>query len=140
MLMGQYNSNRVSMDDPEDTIDKKILIIEDDDGIRHVLTEIFHQNGYAVKSCINTLDIAVEVVDFNPDLVLLDYLLPEINGGDLCSQLKRNTLYQSIPVILLSAYDKVFLSLGSYGCDLFIPKPFDISYLLSCVKNLTEKA
>lgn len=136
--MEYHNSNQVSTDSLGIVANKKILIVEDDDSIRYVLTEILHQNGYAVKSCINTLDITAEVDDFNPDLVLLDYLLPGINGGELCGQLKRNILYQNIPVVLLSAYDKVFLSIGSYGCDLFISKPFDMHYLLSCVEGFIK--
>jgi two-component system response regulator VicR len=117
---------------------KRILIVEDDDQNREVLTEIFRQSGYTVKSFSHILDIGPEVTAFKPDLVLLDYLLPGINGGELCSQLKRDPVFRNLPVILLSAYDKVFLSLGNYGCDYFISKPFDISYLLACVNGGIE--
>lgn len=122
------------------TIGKKILIVEDDDQIRQVLNEIFNQNGYTVKSFSCILDITTEVTEFKPDLVLLDYLLPGINGGELCSQLKSDPVCHNIPVILLSAYDKVFLSLGNYGCDFFIPKPFDMDHLLTSVKEFIRAA
>jgi len=76
--------------------------------------------------------------DFKPDIVLVDYLLPGINGGELCAQLKRDPSTKHIPVVIFSAYSQVLLSLGSYGCNAFISKPFELSSLLNQINKCLE--
>ena len=76
--------------------------------------------------------------EFNPDLVLVEFLLPGINGGEICYQLKNLNNY--VPVIIMSTHKKVFRSLGTYGCDDFIEKPFSLADLLNCIdRHLTLK-
>jgi CheY-like chemotaxis protein len=78
---------------------------------------------------------------YRPDIVILDYILNGINGGELCHQIKMNRHTAQLPVVIMSAYPKVLQSLGDYGCNTFIPKPFDIDHILNCIKELTtEKA
>lgn len=114
----------------------KILIIEDDPDHVFILEQIFEELGYEYKIYDQVLDIHAIVNEFEPDLVLLDYLLPRINGGELCSQLKKENDTKEIPVVIYSAVPKVFLSLGDYGCDLFIPKPFDFDDFISKINTL----
>lgn len=118
---------------------KSILIIENDESLMDVMQELFNEEGYQTDCHRDVNDIFKVVEDFKPDLVLLDYLLPGINGGELCSQLKRNPSTRQIPVIICSAYPQVLLSLGSYGCNAFIPKPFEFSMMIAqvedCIKN-----
>ncbi len=118
---------------------KKILLIENDEQLNEMLTELLALEGCVVRSEADTSDILKLTDIFKPDLVILDYLLPGINGGELCSQIKRCPYTKHIPVILYSAYDKVIQSLGNYGCDAFIPKPFDIDYFLNEIKKLIAK-
>ncbi|WP_316789510.1 response regulator [Pedobacter frigoris] len=121
---------------------KSILIIENDEGLVEMLTELFEYEGFIVRSYKEAEDVFELIQDFTPDIVLLDYLLPKINGGELCAQLKKNPLTKHIPVIICSAYPQVLLSLGSYGCNAFISKPFELSELLlkinACLKNPSE--
>lgn len=118
---------------------KSILIIENDESVLEVLEEIFKNEGYQTHGYGQVDDIFSLVDDFKPDLVLLDYLLPGINGGELCAQLKKEPLTSHIPVVICSAYPQVMLSLGSYGCNAFISKPFELSQMISqvedCLKN-----
>lgn len=112
----------------------KILIIDDDSAVLEVLTECFTEEGYQVKA-ISHVDDIYELIDaFQPNIVLTDYILNGINGGEFCTQIKM--AYQNLPVVILSAYPKVMLSLGSYNCDLFIAKPFDVFALLKEVNTL----
>jgi CheY-like chemotaxis protein len=67
-----------------------------------------------------TDDIFALIEKFNPDLIILDYILNGINGGELCHQVKHNSKTSLIPVIIYSAYTKVIQSLGDYGCDAFV--------------------
>ncbi len=116
----------------------KILIVDDDSALIEVLEELFNEVGYSVKAVNRVENIFPIMADFQPDLVLLDYLLPLVNGGELCSQIKRNEATCMIPVIIFSAYPKVLLSLGDYGCDAFIAKPFDLDSLLFHIERCLE--
>jgi CheY-like chemotaxis protein len=121
---------------------KSILIIENDEGLVELLEELFNYEGYKVRCYKEADDISSLMEDFTPDIVLIDYLLPGINGGELCAQLKREPSTKHIPVIIFSAYSQVLLSLGSYGCNAFISKPFELSSLLDqiskCLENPTK--
>lgn len=113
----------------------KILLIENDEKLVEVLREILENAGHQLHVLPETYDIRPIVTEFKPDLVLLDFLLPGINGGELCSQLKRMEQYQHIPVIIMSAFPRVMLSLGDYGCNAFIAKPFDLNNLLEQIEE-----
>jgi DNA-binding response OmpR family regulator len=115
---------------------QRVLILEDDWDIAEVMQECFKQAGFICHHESSPEDIISLVQDHQPDLVLIDYLLPAVNGGELCSQLKAEDSTKNIPVIICSAYPRVLLSLGTYGSDAFIPKPFDIHYLLSKAEEL----
>lgn len=118
---------------------KRILIIENDESVLEVLQEIFKNEGYETRCYRQADDIFKLADDFKPDLVLLDYILPGINGGELCAQLKKDPETRHIPVVICSAYPQVMLSLGSYGCNAFISKPFKITDMVAqiedCIKN-----
>jgi len=119
----------------KDQTTKKILIVENDESLLGVFEDLFGYEGFNVQSHQDSDDIFELVAGFKPDIVLLDYMLPGINGGELCAQLKREPETQHIPVIICSAYAPVILSLGSYGCNAFISKPFDMKDLLFKVRE-----
>lgn len=114
---------------------KRILIVENDESLLSVFEDLFGYEGFDVQSHAETDDIFALVEAYRPDLVLLDYMLPGINGGELCAQLKREVSTQNIPVVICSAYAPVILSLGSYGCNAFVSKPFEMKDLLAKVKE-----
>jgi DNA-binding response OmpR family regulator len=118
---------------------KRILLLENDDSLLYVLREALSFEGYDVKCLGQTKDIFPEIEDFRPDVVILDYLLNGTNGGEICHQIKVNDKTSAIPVILVSAYPKVFKYLGYYGSDDFIPKPFDLEDFTSRIKKLAYR-
>lgn len=120
-----------------ETKHKKILVVDDDNDILEVMQEALRYEGYEVSGLQRTDNIFPDIIQYQPDLVILDYLLAGVNGGELCHQIKINRHTEKIPVILMSAYPKVLQSLGDYGCNVFIPKPFDLSNLIECVQLLT---
>jgi DNA-binding response OmpR family regulator len=120
------------------TIQKaKILIIDDDADLLDLLQDFLQSSGFEVKTNQSSGGIFQTITQYQPDLIILDYLLNlnGINGGELCHQVKTTT---HIPVILYSAYPRVLLSLGTYGCDQFIPKPFDLDFFLESVRWFTK--
>ncbi|MCR8557273.1 response regulator [Mucilaginibacter sp. BJC16-A38] len=116
----------------------KILIVEDDHDILGILTDVLQQDGYEVTALNYTDSIINSITQHQPDLVLLDFLLAGINGGELCHEIKMHKEYGGLPVIMLSAFPRVLDSLGNYGSDAFIAKPFDIAVLLRKVKDCLE--
>ncbi|WDF53942.1 response regulator [Mucilaginibacter sp. KACC 22063] len=117
-------------------LQKHLLIVEDNEDIAEVLKEIFTDNGYRVTAINEAADIVQTVQEINPDLIITDYILSGINGGEYCSQIKKNPLTAHIPVVILSGYAKVLESLGSYGADLVMYKPFDNDDLYEKVNKL----
>lgn len=115
---------------------KKVLIVDNDPGALDVIQEILNYEGYESMGILDTENIFVPVNEYKPDIILIDYILNGINGGELCHQIKSNPATSSLPVILLSAHSRILNSLGYYGCDAFIAKPFDISELTSSVQHL----
>ncbi len=118
---------------------KRILVIEDDQDIQDVIKHALMDHQYEVLSLSETKNILNEIKIFEPQVVLLDYILPEINGGELCHQIKNNAETSGIAVILYSAHPRILKSLGYYGCDAFLEKPFDLWELVSTIDHYAEK-
>lgn len=117
---------------------QKILIIEDDADIVEVLSTILTGEGYSVTTKAEVSDIVKFVIKMQPDLMITDYILEGINGGEYCGALKRDERTSHVPVIILSGYGKLLESLGDYGADQIIDKPFDNEYLLAVVAGLLQ--
>lgn len=118
---------------------KKVLLLDNDEGVLDVMQEALNYEGFQVKAIEDTDNIFQVIDSFDPDLVILDYILSGINGGEICHQIKANPKTTDLPVIIMSAYPRVIRSLGYYGCDDFIPKPFDLEDIVERIKNLTDK-
>lgn len=77
--------------------------------------------------------------ELKPDPVMLDYLLGDINGGEYCVQLKKEARTKHLPVIMLSAHQRVIDSLGHYGWDAFVAKPFDLKDLAQQINSMLSR-
>lgn len=112
---------------------KKILIIEDDVSIADIEKDYLEANGYEVELVYDGLKAMDKFVEYNPDLVLLDLMLPGKDGFELCYEMRKN---KDVPILMVTAKtsisDKV-VGLG-LGADDFITKPFDPSELVARVK------
>ena len=117
---------------------KKVLILDNDEGVLDVMNEALNYEGFQVKIIEETDNIFAIIEGFDPDLIILDYLLSGINGGEICHQIKVNPKTTDLPVIIMSAYPRVIKSLGYYGCDDFIAKPFDLDDIVDRIKNLID--
>jgi DNA-binding response OmpR family regulator len=115
---------------------KRLLIIDDDADILEILETYFTGEGMEVTVSEGSYDILHLIDECRPHVVILDYLLKGVNGGELCHQVKSSKKHGHIPVAIFSAYPRVLQSLGTYGCNLFIPKPFDLDVVKRHVENL----
>jgi DNA-binding response OmpR family regulator len=118
---------------------KKILILDDNEDILEMIKEAMLSEGYEAISIAATDDIIQSLQNSGADMLLIDYLLPGVNGGELCHQVKSHPATAHLPVIMLSAYPRVLNSLGNYGSDAFIAKPFSLEELTETVKALLYK-
>lgn len=114
----------------------KILLVEDDTALCEILKSIFEDRGYACVACTDAADFGQVFRSFQPDLILVDYLLPTSNGGELCLGIKKNEAAANIPVVMMSSLPAYMLPLNFYNCDAFIQKPFSINQLLKPVSSL----
>ncbi len=117
---------------------KKILIVDDDENIHDIIKLIFEEEHYHIKGILNANESELErtIADFRPDVILLDILIGQHDGRDVCNRLKNNAETSSLPVILLSA-----VNMDNLNClpDDTIEKPFDITDLQQKVKSLLDK-
>lgn len=118
---------------------KRVLIVDNDQAILDVMEEVLGYEGFNVKTYSDTDNIFKCIDSFNPDIILIDYILNGINGGELCAQIKKTPETSHLPVVIISAYSKVLLSLGNYGCDDFISKPFELDNLISRITTLSDR-
>lgn len=115
---------------------KRIVVIDNDPWILDVLQEVLNYEGFNVEIFEGTNDILGLVRQSRPDLLILDYILEGVNGGELCKELKAYRPAAHLPVLICSAYPRVLQSLGFYDCDAFLAKPFDLAELVSKVTGL----
>ncbi|MCD8739909.1 response regulator [Mucilaginibacter roseus] len=119
---------------------KNILIIDDQPEMLELMTDVLTPEGFTVTALLYTDNIVQTVNIHQPDIVLLDHLLAGINGGELCREIKMHPLTASLPVILLSGYPRLLEAFGDYGCNAFIPKPFDLDELITTINNCLDKS
>ncbi|WP_055665475.1 response regulator transcription factor [Desnuesiella massiliensis] len=114
----------------------KILIVEDEFSINDILTIALSKEGYRVRNVFNGKDALEVIEDFNPDLVLLDLMLPDIDGFDICKRISHKYL-----VIMLTARNEIIdRVLGlELGADDYIAKPFDIREVCARIKALFRR-
>lgn len=117
-------------------VKKKVLVIDDDADTLDVMEQALIYEGFVVKTSNTADDLPALISSYNPDVLMIDYLLNGINGGEICHQVKTKPETCELPVIIVSAYPRVLLSLGDYGCDKFIAKPFDLDNLVGSIKNV----
>jgi len=119
---------------------KKILVLDDDEGILDVISFILQDTGYTVKVLSSGKTIFDEVKHFHPDLVLMDIMLGDMDGRMICQELKRQQATENLPVILISASHNVSETLNQAGApNDFIAKPFDIDHLVDKIRSQLSK-
>lgn len=122
--------------------EKTILIVDDESAIREMVTMALEMAGY---NCLQAADARAAhtlIVDKRPDLVLLDWMLPDTSGIELARRLKKDDTTAAIPVIMLTAKveeDNKILGLES-GADDYITKPFSPRELLARLKAVLRRS
>ncbi len=119
----------------------KILVVEDDAAIRRGVKEALQNEKYIVETASDGLEGLDAALSFNPDLIISDINMPNLDGYGLINKLQENDETKTIPFIFLSikAENKDVLKGLQLGADDYLPKPFHIAELLAKVKLRLEK-
>lgn len=119
---------------------RKILVIDDEPLIRKTVRLTCEKEGYVVQECANGADAIREVESFKPDLILLDLMLPDISGFDVCRDLRRRG--SKVPIVILSAKsEEIDVVVGlEIGADDYVIKPFRPRELLARIAAHLRKS
>ena len=120
----------------------KIFIIEDEPSIIQLVQHNLEKNGFLVLSSLNGNDGLKELKKFQPDLLLLDWMLPDLSGIEICKNIRKDNSFKNLPVIMLTAKgeeeDKI-KGLDS-GVDDYLTKPFSFNELMARIKAVLRRS
>lgn len=117
---------------------KKIMIVEDDEVIKNELSELIKNASYLVESVKNFSKSKEEILNYNPDLILLDINIPYLNGELLLKEIRKES---NVPVIMVtSKLGEIDEALSiTYGADDYITKPYNPTILLLRIQNIFKR-
>ena len=110
-----------------------VLVVDDDRDIREALVQILTEEGFEVTSAGDGAQALAEISRRTPDVVLLDLMMPVMNGWQVLETLRSSARYSKLPVVVLSA-------LRADGCSDYIQKPVSLDRLLSLIEVVRSKA
>jgi two-component system alkaline phosphatase synthesis response regulator PhoP len=120
---------------------KKIMVVDDEPDILSSVGQMLELNGYEVikasdgKDCLDKL----YSLSINPDLIILDIMMPDVSGWDVVAKLKENSKWKSIPVVFLTAKgDAMSVGMGGLTAMDYIVKPFDVKNLILRIKKILK--
>jgi DNA-binding response OmpR family regulator len=115
---------------------KKILVVDDDQVNREFFPLMLSKLGFTVAEAADGVDALEKLPDFHPDLILLDNVMPRMDGFELTKRLKNDPRYREIPIIMFSALDDVQDKLVGFelGIEDYITKPFNFTEVLARIK------
>ena len=129
---------------PTDALDsgrRKLLIVDDDQDLVDLLVDHFERDGrFDVRSVNNGFGAGMQIKEFRPDLVVLDIMLPDINGMEVCQLVRSDETMDDVRIICISGMveeDRI-QQLRDAGANDFLKKPFDVDALTARVCQLLE--
>lgn len=111
----------------------RILIIDDDPAIADVLAINLQMAGYEVTKSLDGMQGQALAVQLSPDLILLDLMLPQVDGFTICQRLRRDPRTQDVPILMLTALSQTHNKVEGLnaGADDYLTKPFELEEMLA---------
>lgn len=120
---------------------KRILVVDDEPSIREALALVLEGEGYDVATASNGREAIERIEQRRPDVLLLDVMMPVMDGLTACEVIRSTTRVHSLPIVLMTAApDFARKSGGACRWDAFVEKPFDVSVLLDAIERATTAA
>ncbi|MFQ5414646.1 MAG: response regulator [Phycisphaerae bacterium] len=141
-LLSFMKANNIPLEQLE-TGRKRVLVVDDDEAIVDMFTELLERDGrFEIRTATTGYDAGLTTEQFRPDIILLDYKLPDINGTAVCRTIRANPKYEHIRIIVISGVadpDEV-AELKTAGADDFVRKPFEIDAVIARMAELLNLA
>lgn len=120
---------------------RKVLIVDDDTEIVELIVNILEKDGrFETKTASSGYEAGIVTQQFRPEIILLDYMLPDVNGNIVCQTIKKNPEFENIKIIIVSGVvkqDEIAQLLKS-GAEDFIKKPFDVGELTAKITAVLQ--
>ncbi len=118
----------------------KLLIIEDDGDLQQVLSVVFNREGYELHYAFNGKEGYDKMLSLQPDIVLLDLMMPVLNGVEVIKRAASNTSLKDIPIIVMTGHsdkaDMLEASIKAQGVRAYLRKPFELKEATSLVRRM----
>ncbi len=141
-LMRFMKDNNIPLDRLESG-KRRILVVDDDQAIVELFVDVLERDGrFDVRTAITGYDAGVQTTQFRPELMILDYMLPDINGNVVCKTVRQNPELDDMKIIIVSGVvnqDEID-DLLACGADDFVKKPFNIEKLVNRIADMLELA
>jgi two-component system OmpR family response regulator len=127
---------------PPDSLEsgkQKVLVVDDDPEIVELFVDVLERDGrFEVKTASTGYDAGVLTQEFMPDLLILDYMLPDINGNIVCQTIRKNPNFEHMKIVIVSGVvnQEEINDLLKSGADEFVKKPFNIEKLIERIGEL----
>ena len=120
---------------------RRVMIVDDDPDARELIENILSSEGYELIKVSNATEVGLKAAQLSPDLILLDFLMPELNGFDVCKALRANESTRSIPIMAVTCLSKEddIERIFECGADEYLSKPFKVEQLQEKVQELIGK-
>ena len=117
---------------------KCILIVEDDDGVRYSLADALQDAGFGVATAVDGFDALDQIEQHPPDAILLDLMLPAMDGWRFLEHCRGDAKWAGIPIGLISAAPVLLKTADAWGVQVAIGKPFALDALVGQVESLLD--
>ena len=117
---------------------RRVMIVDDDPDALALMENILTDDGFELIKVSNATEVGLKAAQLGPDLILLDFLMPEINGFEVCKALRDNEITRSIPIMAVTCLSKEqdIERIFSCGADEYLAKPFRVEQMLEKVRDL----
>lgn len=117
---------------------RRIMIVDDDPDALALMENILTDDGFELVKVSNATEVGLKAAQLKPDLILLDFLMPEINGFEVCKALRSDESTRSIPIMAVTCLSKEqdIERIFACGADEYLAKPFRVEQLLEKVREL----
>jgi excisionase family DNA binding protein len=120
---------------------RKVLLVDDDTELVELMTKVLEEDGrFEVRVAVTGFDAGMMVKEYRPDLIILDVMLPDINGKEVCHRVRADLSLEDVRILCISGMieeDKI-AELKLSGADEFLHKPFEIDQLIDRMCSLME--
>jgi excisionase family DNA binding protein len=120
---------------------RKVLLVDDDAELVELMTKVLDEDGrFETRIASNGFDAGMMVKEYRPDIIVLDVMLPDINGKEVCHRVRADSTLEEVRILCISGMveDDKIQELRLSGADDFLHKPFDIEYLIERMCVLLE--